>query len=300
MLERHERRRSRTVRTAWGAVSLLLGLAAAGCAVHSQAEEAAPSALVASPAPSWQSVRLQPLQDDPSLRPRWRDIADYPYAKTFRSSFRYRSNTVEVRYTIGEGQPQFTIAAPPRALKPNFCYQMKLWGPVVPWPADAQTSNFTNWALGTSGRWSDGLDNLLIRDLGAHVGESMRGYLYFDCFVTAPDGSVTHTGTVNSSFHVTWKTSQRTPNEEDGGVRRIMVRTQADGWAYDRAYPRVVAGLYGEWEPRRPLPGELVLPSGTYSGLEFVLTEESFHSYLTDGGRWRTVLRADVPGFQVP
>ncbi len=280
-----------------GVVVLVLVLAGSGCGVSGVARVDPPA-----PFPAGQSIYLQPLQDDPSLRPRWRDVADYPYAESFRSGFSYAADTVELRYTTGGGPLQFTVSAPARSLKPNFCYQMKLWGPLAPWPADPQASNFTNWALGTSGRWSDGLSNLLFRnaDLGAHVGERMRGYLYFDFFVTSPDGSAAHTATLDNSFHVTWKTSQREKTNRDGPTRTYPVAAWPDGWAYDRRYPRVKAYTYGEGEPRRPRPGKLALPAGSYREVEFVLTEESFHSRLADGGCWRTVLAARLPALVVP
>lgn len=253
------------------------------------------------PLPADEIVYLQPHEDDPRLRPRWRDVADYPYPERFRTSFRYVPDTVELRYTTTHPL-QFTVTAPAHSLKPNFCYQMKLWGPLVPWPADPQATNFANWALGTRGRWSDGVNNLLIKDadLAQHVGRTMHGYLYFDYFVTAPDGSVQYTGRVDSSYHVTWKTSQRAPSGRDGPLRTFPVVTRGYRWAYDRAFPQVDAHLFGEAEPYRPAPGRLVLPAGTYRGVQFVLTEESFHSRREDGGVWRTVLQASLPEFTLP
>ena len=290
-------RRSAQV-AAGGVAILVLVLAASGCGVRGQAgtlDSYGP------PPPAWQSTYLQPMTDDPTLLPRWRDVADHLYADTFRATFTYPSDTVKLRFTTS-GPLRFTVIAPPRTLKPNFCYQMKLWGPLVPWPADPRLTNFANWALGTRGRWSDGLDNLYLKDgeLGAHVGETMRGYLYFASLVTATDGSATQTSTVAGSYHVTWKTSQRAPTSLDGPMCACPVAAQPDGGAYERRYPRVVAGVYGEGEPNRPRPGQLVLPAGTYSGVEFMLTEESFHSRRTDGGRWRTVMRAALPEFALP
>ena len=63
--------------------------------------------------------------------------------------------------------------------------------------------------------------------------------------------------------------------------------------AYSTDYGSATVGIYAEWEPGRALPGELVLPSGSYNVL-FVLTEESFHqTTIPEGGSWAGAMMAD-------
>ena len=290
---------------AWGVVGLMLAGVEGGCEMQGRAGEEREERTSEAPPPgAWQTVYLQPLAGEVGSRPGWRDVADHLYASNFRASFRYPKDTVQLRYAL-EGRPLgFSVVAPAWSLKPNFCYQMKLWGPLGPWNGDPQGRDFTNWALGSSGRWSDGAENMYVYasglDMEWYVGKTMRGYLVFNFLVTEADGSVVKSSRVNNSFHVTWKTSQREPSEEDGEVRRFPVAVPGPSWVYDRAYPRVEAGVFGEWEWGRPRPRELELPAGTYSGVRFVLTEESFHSYLPEGGRWRTVMGVTLPDFVVP
>ena len=271
-------------------VVLILAVVLSGCGASSQVQ----------PQGSY-LVSLQPFSDSPSQTPRWMDIANNLYAAAFRSAFVYPSNIVQLSYTTAQAPLQFGVLAPVHALKPNFCYQMKLEGPPVAWASDPQGSDFTNWALGSNGRWWDDTDNMSLTDadLSSHVGDIIRGYLYFDFLVTAKDGSVTQTSTVNNSYHVTWKTSQRPRTGNDGPLRACSVTARKDRWAYDRQGPAAVVKLYGEGEPGRPLPGQLALPAGSYSGVEFRLTEESFHSSSAYGGSWRTVMAAPVPIFTV-
>lgn len=246
-------------------------------------------------------VYLQPFDDSASQAPRWMDIADYLYAVAFRSGFQYPGGCVQLSYTTAQSPLQFGVSAPTHALKPNFCYQMKIQGPAVAWPANPQARDFTNWALGSNGRWWDDTTGGPLTDaqLSSHVGDVIRGYLYFDFLVTARDGSVNQTSAVRSSYHVTWKTTQRTPAASDGPSRSCSVVANRGGWGYDANHAATTVKLYGEWEPGRALPGQLALPKGTFSGVEFRLTEETFHSTLAYGGKWRTVMKVSVPDFVV-
>jgi hypothetical protein len=224
------------------------------------------------------------------------DIADYLYMTSFRSSYKYPSGKVSLTWTDGVWPPTFTLSAPAKSLKPNFCYQLKLEGPSAPWP------NATNQVLGSNGRWWCDTCGVPLSDstVAGHTGHLVKGYLYFDFAVTSADGSLQYAADLVNSYHVTWKTSQRTPIAgQDGAVRVFTVVAQKDKWAYDRAKPTVNIGLFGEGEQGRALPGQLRLPAGTYT-VDLKLTEESFHSRAKNGGNWRTVMCAPGLTLEVP
>jgi len=252
-----------------------------------------------------QTTYLRPFADNASQTPRWMDIADNLYRTAFRGSYQYPAATAQLQYTTQQAPLQFAVSAPARALKPSFCYQMKLEGPSgEPW-ANSRTTNFENYQLGTNGRWwcdtcNAALDDAAVLQSGAHLGHLVKGYLYFDFVVAGQSGAAQQTSTVNSSYHVTWKASQRARGSSDGPVRTVTVVARKDGWAYDRTYRTTTVSLYGEREPGRPAPGTLALAPGLYEGVEFRLTEETFHATRPYGGNWRTVMVAPGLSFEVP
>jgi hypothetical protein len=251
----------------------------------------------------WGLTYLLPFDDNPNQTPRWMDIADNLYSSGFQASYQYPANTVRLEYTTMETALQFAVKADPHALKPNFCYQMKIEGPPQSWSGEGEGSDLVNYQLGSNGRWWCDTCNRALSDAevfsGEHNGHQVKGYLYFDFLVTGPDGGVQQTSTANTSYHVTWRTSQRTPTANDGPVRTYTVVADPDGWAYDRHRRSKTIGVYGEWESGRALPGQVALAPGTYSGVQFRLTEESFHSANPNGGNWRTVMVADMPSFVI-
>jgi CARDB len=247
---------------------------------------------------------LQAFEDNPSQGPRWMDIADNFYSSAFENAFLYPDGLVQLTYTTAESPLRFGVIADPHELKPNFCYQMKLEGPQQAWTG-SPTADFANWQFGFNGRWwcDTATCNKALTDddvlSGNHNGHLVKGFLYFDFLVTGKDGSVSQTSTANSSYHVTWKASQRSRGASDGPVRTYSVVARPDNWAYDRQYRTTNVGLYGEWEPYRPLPGQVALASGKYEGVQFRLTEETFHSHSPAGGNWRTVMVASGLSFEI-
>jgi hypothetical protein len=246
---------------------------------------------------------LRPFTDNVSQTPRWMDIAENLYSTAFQASYRYPDGVVRLDYTTQESPLRFTVTAGSHALKPNFCYQMKIEGPAKPWSGDPTGSDLVNHELGSNGRWWCDYCNRNLTtaevDSGAHLGHVVKGYLYFDFLVTQADGSIAQTSTANSSYHVTWKTSQRARTANDGPVRSCVVASAADKWGYGKRITTKTVGLYGEWEPDRALTGQVQLAPGLYEGVEFRLTEESFHSTKLKGGKWRTVMYAPDLSFQV-
>ncbi len=250
------------------------------------------------------SEYLTPFDDAASQDPRWLDVGDNSYAITGTfESFSYPPDTVLLRYTTQETPLAFTVEAPTHALKPNFCYQIKLEGPSKPWEGDPSGDDFVNAQLGYNGRWWCDTCNASLDDntVNTHMRRShyVKGYLLFGFIVTDADGSVNQTVVVDSSYHVIWKSSQRSRGANDGPITVVSRIIAPDGWAYDAACS-IDEQLYAEREPNRPLPSDLVLADGAYSGVQLRLTEESFHS--TNpllGGEWRTVLVADNLGFVI-
>ena len=247
------------------------------------------------------SEYLSPFEDSASQTPRWLDVGDNPYVNTFQS-FSYLPDTILLQYTTQETPLMFAIAAPVHSLKPNFCYQVKLEGPSKPWESDPSGNDFVNAQLGYNGRWWCDTCNATLDDrtVSMHMRRShyVKGYLLFGFIVTDGDGRVDQTVVVDSSYHVVWKTSQRSRGANDGPNTLVNRTIAPDGWAYDTSYG-IAEQLYAEWEPDRPLPGDLALAAGAYNGVQLRLTEESFHSTHPLGGNWRTVLVADGLSFVI-
>jgi len=249
---------------------------------------------------------LEPFIDNDGQTPRWMDVADYLYSPAIQQvDTLYGAGLVQLSYTTLESPLKFTVSAPPQTLKPNFCYQMKLEGPSQAWVGDPDGADFANAQLGYNGRWWCDTCNQSLNDKTVKVHmrkhHHVKGYLYFDFLVTDHEGKADYSAEVNNSYHVTWKTVQQAPAGNDGPVRwhEVIANKTEAGWAYDQDYPTTSVGVYGQWEPDRPLPGGVQLANGTYEGVEFRLTEESFHSTAPLGGNWRTVMRAGDLSFTI-
>jgi len=239
---------------------------------------------------------------------RWLDIADNAYSTTFQSSFKYAGNQVQVTYADAASSLEGTLTA--TALKPNFAYQIKLEGKptaTYPWTANdlKDPLNWTNKQLGSLGRWwcvNCGW-NVADNQLSRHRGHMILGYLLFDFFVTDNVGSATQAFSLDSSFHVLWKTSQRAPGPNDGAPRDYVVIGSGE-YAYPGPVGPEAVSIYAEWEPNRPLPGQVVLPAGTYQ-CRLLLAEESFHNKMSGypsnplGGFWASALSDESLSFAV-
>lgn len=242
---------------------------------------------------------------------RWRDINDNLFASTFQGSYAYSQAAVSlVTSDSGAALSGLLVGT---GLKPNFAYQLKLEGkPTALWGAAGDDE--ANERIGYAGRWWMERTEVLTGTVtGANSTDDayaamkalgfsdetytyvFKGYLLFDHFVTTSTGAVPNGSTgwgfeVDSSFHVLWKTSQRARQANDSAPLYYSVRSFRA--PYYTSGTAGTVGIYGEWEPGRALPGQLALPAGTYN-VRFVLTEESFHSTLTQGGNWAGALAAD-------
>lgn len=250
---------------------------------------------------------------------RWRDITDTPYSGSFQSTYAYSHAAVSlISRDLGTSFAGRLVGS---GLKPNFAYQLKLEGkPTTLWGQDGD--DWANEQIGHAGRWwmelvetatgrviyggnsTDAVYNAA-RALGFHDWTHtyvFKGYLLFDAFVTTahgavPNGSSGWAFTADSSLHVLWKTTQRSAQANDSLTTPYPVDT-FPAFLYGTLGSAATVGIYGEWEPTRVLPGQLVLPDGEYN-VRFMLTEESFHSTLPLGGGWAGALAANDVSFTI-
>ncbi|MFQ6132747.1 MAG: carboxypeptidase-like regulatory domain-containing protein [Armatimonadota bacterium] len=285
-------------------------VALVGCGGSSGPTPVSRVQLVSARAVTW----LEPYAPSPQEY-RWYDIADNVYDVAFRegpSQFAYTGQQVTVNYQDEASTLTGMLTA--TGIKPNFAYQIKLEGqPTATYPWSGQELqdplNWTNKQLGTLGRWwcVDDAWNVNDRQLRRHRGHLILGYLLFDFFVTNETGGATHNFSLDSSFHVLWKTSQRAPGGNDGTPRTYTLAWSDHGYPSPEpsGFDHGPVSVYAEWEPNRPLPGEVVMPAGTYR-CRLLLTEESFHNKLGHdapdpalGGFWAHALSDEVLSFEV-
>lgn len=229
---------------------------------------------------------------------RWLDVANQAYSSAYRNSYNYTQATVTIEYTaLGETFNGSLVAA---NLKPNFAYQLKLVG--IPgttsnekiglcgrwwqeeWNGSAWTNgqNLNNKGDGSSPNPNDATYFMRknITNPTSPTGYKYRytGYLVFEYFITDLCGNATFYFQANSSYHVLWKTTQRSWTDDDGPQISTTFDVNTSLPAYDVDYPIQNVVLFGEWE-RLPVGG-IFLAAGNYTA-EIILTEESFHG---DGG----------------
>jgi len=220
------------------------------------------------------------LNDYNGSNQRWRDIAENNYTEAYRNAFKYSQPKVTVTYGLLDSSFAGTFNA--TGFKPNFAYQLKLMGKPTEDPVSDQH----------------------LRDIGRSYDIALNqsvGYVIFDYVVTDRNGSAYKEFSLANSYHVLWKVSQRTPQENDSTLTwpRVEGSPSDPPHAYATPVdPTTDVGIYAEWEKTHPsnVPGNVKLPFGTYN-VKFIITEESFHSQReTDpiGGYWSTVMGCDV------
>lgn len=231
----------------------------------------------------------------PTGQYRWRDVADYYYAESYRNTYDYDQAIVQIDFATDSNALFGTLNA--SNLKPNFAYQLKLVGTPGTmsneqvglagrwWQEEwngtdwANGQNLNNKGNGTSPNPNDLLyfERVLVNDPDSPTGRHYRftGYLVFDYFITDDKGNAVFDFVTNSSYHVLWKTSQRTHTSNDGPVKSITFDPDPNSPAYDTDYGVYTFAIFGEWE-RLPIEG-ILLFDGSYD-VSFLLTEESFHS----------------------
>ena len=248
---------------------------------------------------------------------RWLDVANQSYSSDYRNSYNYTQAFVKIDYVDVNEILRGTLVA--SNLKPNFAYQLKLAGTPgtdsneriglagrwwqEEWNGTAWTNgqNLNNKGDGSSPNPNDNtyFSRRNITNLSSPTGFHYRftGYLVFDYFITDEYGNATFDFNLNSSYHVLWKTSQRSPTVDDGPLKTITFDADISSPAYDVDYPPQTITIFGEWE-RLPIGGVFLQPG--YYECNMVLTEESFHG---DGGtysgNWAAAMGNDI-SFSIP
>ncbi len=245
---------------------------------------------------------------------RWLDIADQVYDPSYQADYEYTQADVQVTFHHDERLLYGILTA--RNLKPNFAYQCKLAG--LPetdpnanenigltgrwwqeeWSSAAQTwingQNLNNKGDGSSPNPNDlaYFSRKDIPDPNSPTGKKYRysGYLVFDYFITDEWGNTVLSFEADSSYHVLWKTTQRSRSSDDGPVKSHTFDPTINSPAYNVDYPPSTVQIFGEWE-RLPIGG-VRLPIGSYRA-QFILTEESFHGSGLAGG-WAAAVGAPV------
>jgi hypothetical protein len=245
---------------------------------------------------------------------RWRDVADNLYNDSYRTTYNYSQALVQV--TFYEAYPFFHGTLTASNLKPNFAYQLKLVG------LPDELSARANEKIGLAGRWwqehwdgsawiggqnlnnkSDGSspnpnDDIYFdtRDTpsSSPTGKLYRytGYLVFDYFITDSNGNAQLDFETRNSYHVLWKTNQRTNTSQDGLLKERTFQPTSSDPGYGTNHSQSTIRIFGEWE-RLPANG-VFLQLGDYT-CKVVLTEESFHgSGGTYAGNWAGAVEGDI------
>ena len=260
---------------------------------------------------------IDSAQTPPPGNYRWLDVADQPYSDAYRAEYDYTFATVQVTFVNAGSTLHGTLDA--TKLKPNFTYQLKLAGT----PGTA-----ANERIGLAGRWwqeewdgdqwtggrnlnnkGDGSSpspNDLVyyarRDIIDGYGSSptglryrYAGYLVFDWFTTDGAGEVSLDFQADSSYHVLWKTTQRTWTADDGPLKTTIFDADLSPAYPDFGgddYLSKTVSTFGEWE-RLPVGGVYLQP-GAYSA-QMILTEESFHGSGDEYvGGWAAAMGANI------
>jgi hypothetical protein len=226
---------------------------------------------------------------------RWADIAGNPYSAAYNANYSYADATVRVVYS--RCAPTFMGWLQAEGLKPNFAYQIKLFGD--------RTDVWSFEAIGYQGRWlidpgKQKRTNFRDREyekLSGNLDVEIQSYIFFDYFVTDSEGRATKPFHLDSSFHVTWNRElnprRRGPGRRDSGVFVHDVLAQGEAYWWDVPTGRPIIHLWLEQEGVSPRPsmGCVELPAGIYKAA-IQLTEEIFHLKSLRG--WARVLQAPV------
>jgi hypothetical protein len=203
----------------------------------------------------------------------WDEMPQYLY--------NYDYNLSEVNITYETCANTFKGRLIGRNLKPNFTYQMKIFGKPCCYYSQG-CDNESNERIGYLGRWWDLNKSGANKNINDNEYEANKdihcifGYLVFDHFTTDVNGDIAKDFECNSSYHVLWCNCTGEINNHD----------LADGLCPECAV--------GEPEAGRPAPGTLVMPEGDYN-VRFTLTEECFHQ----GWNWSSVLSNDSIEFTI-
>jgi len=246
---------------------------------------------------------------------RWLDVADQEYSSSYRNTYSYDQAQISIEYKSRALTFVGKIFA--TNLKPNFAYQVKLVGTpgtganeriglVGRWwqeewngAAWVNGQNLNNKGDGSSPNPNDMVyyANKDIPHPTSPTGLKYKytGYLVLDYFITDKNGDIEFNFEADSSYHVIWKTSQKTWTSSDGPIKSATFDADESA-AYEDSggddFPVQTINIFGEWE-RLPVGGIFLTP-GDYQ-VQFILTEESFHgSGGTYAGNWEQAISREV------
>jgi hypothetical protein len=259
-------------------------------------------------------VQLTPV--GPCGPVRWRDIATHLYDSSKTATFDYSQSRATLDYE--RRAPSLAGTLTLQGLKPNFAYQIKLNGK-APYFWGGDGDDWANERLGRAGRWwlskieiatGNRVDGRNSNDAEYEQWRAkdftdgtydyvFEGYLLFGYAVTDDAGDAQMAIHPDSSFRVLWRVSQRAPEADDSSPKSWTVNALASSAWYETNHPQTDVEVYGQHEPGRALPGELVLPAGVYN-IRICLSEESFQEDAPHSGEWATVLAHDDIRFTIP
>lgn len=283
---------------------LLISLLPVALTLLATAQETSP----AKPANSAnRTLTLVPYRDPwKEARPRWLDIANgrlHQFIKNFNTpaGFYYRAGQVTLSYDPQQSGGVFRGHLAARGLKPNFAYQIKLCGKPVfgrgGW--GKQGDDEGNARLGLAGRWWDdtvqknGWDEYyrsLYIKAPLERRHTMVGYLFAGDFVTDEQGNADTDFAIEKPLHITWQDDQYTSLKNYVAGTWTVQSTKPPFIGYGSAQSPRGVRLWYEHEKGRPT--RVNLPAGHYN-CRLLITEESFHSNITAGGKWLTVLATE-------
>jgi len=252
---------------------------------------------------------------------RWRDIVGNPFVASKVDPLFYEGTpVVAVDYQAAGSAFAGSLFA--QGLKPNFAYQIKLNGkPTKPSPdcpvgwgvgddwANERIGYNGRWWLNTvnkatkavTGAWSDDAAYEYWKNQPTPFEDTVNwyvfeGYLIFDYIVTDANGDASKGFCLDSTYHVLWRTSQRTPTSADSlpTYHDVIPANSPDWYPASPPSPSYGVGIFAEGQSGRSAPGTVTLPPGTYN-VRIFLTEEDFH----DTYYWTTVMTCDSVQFTI-
>ena len=239
------------------------------------------------------AVRMQG-QDVPG-KERWCDVAGNYYTRQFAATFSYEHDADDSPRILVRIQPEgVTLRGRIEAhnLKPNFAYQIKLFGDFDHRRSFERIGYTGRWRLPG---WGTNYTDEDYEEFPEERKHEARAYIFFDYFVTDAHGNAARDIYLDSSLHVLWLRRQWYTGVTDTDLNEVTILASApEVYARPKREPQTVA-IWAERESCRYTHADqqIRLPPGDYKAV-LGLTEESFHSYDTDGGYWATVAKVPV------
>ena len=250
-------------------------------------------------------TRIDPGLTSPTGYYRWMNVADQLYAAAYPDTYSYTAANVQVEFETPAPTLRGTLTA--ANLKPNFAYQLKLVaGPELSCNERiAKAGRY--WEQTWSGtEWGSGW-NLNSKGDGTYPNPNDLTYLARRDAPsqTSPTGKLySYTGYLDGFLHHRRLRRRHAPFRGQLQLSRPLVGSghlfrRQSGVVRSLAAP---AGIRHQPSPGHrqrvgrvgaTAAGGVFLDPGSYT-CQMVLTEESFHSYSTYGGRWAAAMGGEI------